>query len=250
MASIEKKPLPDATGRRPPAGRTGPHVLRRSWARCTARTSWPALERAPWPGPSAATARCSSLLADPFRGRKPNGSYSNHERRLLREHLPRLPGVARRRDVHGPGQDRSARSRPHFRAAAYNDLTCAFWSVPPQREPAAGDRAPGRRRSWWSARPATRPRRTHGRRPSPSSSSRASSSPARARGTRATSPASACDKAVDAYLLDAHGPEGRADLQDRLTATAAARGAGAPGGPAPGRRRSAGTRSRRRRSRR
>ena len=24
---------------------------------------------------------------------------------------------------------------PHFRAAAYNDLPCAFWSVPPERTP-------------------------------------------------------------------------------------------------------------------
>ena len=28
------------------------------------------------------------------------------------------------------------KSAPHFRAAAFNDLPCAFWSVAPQRKPA------------------------------------------------------------------------------------------------------------------
>ena len=76
------------------------------------------------------------LIADPYRGRKPNGSYSNHAGRL---HRP-TPASISRRPPTSPTYTGWAKaleaSAPHFAGLiAYNDLACAFWPVPPERTP-------------------------------------------------------------------------------------------------------------------
>jgi pimeloyl-ACP methyl ester carboxylesterase len=84
------------------------------------------------------------LLADPFRGRKANGSYSNQLDAYTAINCLDYPA---RTD---PGQytelaTRLADAAPHFAGlVSYNDLACAYWPTPPTRTagPVSADGAP------------------------------------------------------------------------------------------------------------
>ena len=183
MASIDRKPIPALRLRDPRL--VGPGL---AWSAVLAalysKESWPTLAAA-LAQAKAGDGSLMLLISDPFRGRKPNGSYSNMQDAYTANTCLDYPaptdvamytGWARRLD----------KTAPHFaQLVAYNDLICAFW--PCRRR---GRRMPSmrraRRRSSSSARPATRRRPTTGPRRWPTSSTRASWSPARARATPAT----------------------------------------------------------------
>ena len=115
--------------------------------------------------------------------------------------------------LHGMGEGLGP-SRPTSPSmVAYNDLSCAYWAVQADRT-AAGFWRPARRRSSWSARPATRPRRTPGPWRSPRSSIWAVLITRKGEGHSGYEIELLCvQRAVDAYLLDLTGAEGRADLR-------------------------------------
>lgn len=132
MASIERKPLRIRryAGRR----RVGPGLaFSATLASMYRRDAWPvlgkALDRA-----QRGDGRSLVALADPFRGRKPDGGYSNQTDAYFANtcldfpvaDLPTYQSLA----------TRLRKDAPHFRAAAYNDLPCLYWPVPPQRTPA------------------------------------------------------------------------------------------------------------------
>jgi pimeloyl-ACP methyl ester carboxylesterase len=134
MASIDKKSLPTprvADRRRVGPGLAFSAVLGSMYN----QASWPALEA----GLELAKRGDGSLLillADPFRGRKPNGTYSNQSDAYYSNtclDFPVSTNVATFKKL----ADTFRKVAPRFRAAAYNDLPCAFWSVAPQRVPAA-----------------------------------------------------------------------------------------------------------------
>ena len=75
------------------------------------------------------------LLADPFRGRKPNGTYSNQSDAYFSNTCLDFP-VSTDIATYTKLSDTFRKVAPRFRAAAFNDLPCAFWSVPAQRTPA------------------------------------------------------------------------------------------------------------------
>ena len=98
--------------------------------------------KASWPGLEAGLALAKRgdgsiliLLADPFRGRKPNGTYSNQSDAYFANTCLDFP-VSTDIATYKKLADTFRKVAPRFRAAAYNDLTCAFWSVPSQRTPA------------------------------------------------------------------------------------------------------------------
>ncbi len=133
MASIEKKTLP--TPRVADRRRVGPYLTFYAvLGSLYSKESWPGLEAA------LAMAKRGDgslliLLADPFRGRKPNGTYSNMGDAYFANTCLDFP-VSRDVATYTKMADSFRKVAPHFRAAAFNDLTCAFWSIPPQREPA------------------------------------------------------------------------------------------------------------------
>ena len=75
------------------------------------------------------------LLADPFRGRKPNGTYSNQSDAYFANTCLDFP-VSTDVAAYKKLSDTFRKVAPRFRAAAYNALPCAFWSVPAKRTPA------------------------------------------------------------------------------------------------------------------
>lgn len=134
MASIEAKSLParsDRDGRR-----VGPSVA--SYAVLAAlydSESWPTLATSL----ELAKQGDGSLLlqiADPYQGRKANGSYSNlHDAYTANICLD----FAAPKDVatYTDWAKRLEKAAPHFAGLiAYNDLACAFWPVPAERTPA------------------------------------------------------------------------------------------------------------------
>jgi pimeloyl-ACP methyl ester carboxylesterase len=134
MASIDAKSLP-AT-RLKTSRRIGPSIA--SYAVLAAlydRESWPFLAA------SLELARHGDgslmlLIADPYRGRKPNGSYSNLQDAYTAN---TCLDFAAPKDVAGFTAWAAAlkKSAPHFAGLfAYNDLPCAFWPVPAERTPA------------------------------------------------------------------------------------------------------------------
>ena len=133
MASIEKKTLPTprvADRRRVGPGLAFAAVLGSMYN----KASWPALEA----GLALAKRGDGSLLillADPFRGRKPNGTYSNQSDAYFSNTCLDFP-VSTDVATYTKLADTFRKIAPRFRAAAYNDLPCAFWSVPPERTPA------------------------------------------------------------------------------------------------------------------
>jgi hypothetical protein len=75
------------------------------------------------------------LLADPYRGRQPDGSYSNQQDAYTANTCLDYPAPT---DVatYGAWARHQTASAPHFAAlTAYNDLACAFWPVAAQRTP-------------------------------------------------------------------------------------------------------------------
>ena len=133
MASIEAKPLParlDRDGRQ-----VGPFVA--SFAVLAALYDWKT-----WPDLASSLELAKSgdgslllQIADPYQGRKPNGSYSNqHDAYTANVCLD----FAAPTDVatYTDWAKRLATSAPHFAGLiAYNDLACSFWPVPAQRVP-------------------------------------------------------------------------------------------------------------------
>ena len=111
------------------------------------------------------------LLSDPFRGRKPNGSYSNQSDAYFSNTCLDFPVSTDVADYKALAAT-FRKVAPHFRAAAYNDLPCAFWSVPAERTPApaSGRRRPADRRGRVDRRPGDA--LSSGRGTSPRSSSR------------------------------------------------------------------------------
>ena len=75
------------------------------------------------------------LLADPFRGRKPNGTYSNQSDAYFSNTCLDFP-VSTDVSTYTKLAATFRKVAPRFQAAAYNDLPCAFWSIPAQRTPA------------------------------------------------------------------------------------------------------------------
>ena len=76
-------------------------------------------------------------ISDPFRGRKPNGSYSNMQDAYVGNTCLDYPAPADV-DVYTGWATRLTEAAPHFaQFVAYNDLVCAFWSVPAQGMPRA-----------------------------------------------------------------------------------------------------------------
>ena len=133
MASIDKKslPTPQVYDRR----RVGPGLAFAAvLGSMYNQASWPALEA----GLALAKKGDGSLLillADPFRGRKPNGTYSNQSDAYYSNTCLDFP-VSTDITTYTKLADTFRKVAPRFRAAAYNDLPCAFWSVAPQRTPA------------------------------------------------------------------------------------------------------------------
>jgi pimeloyl-ACP methyl ester carboxylesterase len=135
MASIESEPLPATLLRDP---RTiGPGI---AWysvlGALYADESWPTLAA------SLALAKRGDgslmlAIADPYRGRKPNGSYSNLQDAYTANICLDYPAPTEV-TVYSAWAKRLASSAPHFaQLTAFNDLACAFWPVPAQRTPKA-----------------------------------------------------------------------------------------------------------------
>jgi pimeloyl-ACP methyl ester carboxylesterase len=135
MASIDAKPLHAIAlhSRR----LIGPGI---AWASVLAalysRDSWPTLAAS-----LALAARGDGSLmlaiADPYRGRKPNGSYSNMQDAYTANTCLdfKAPKDVK---VYTTWAKQLQATAPHFaQMIAYNDLPCAFWPVPPERTPKA-----------------------------------------------------------------------------------------------------------------
>jgi len=76
-------------------------------------------------------------ISDPFRGRKPNGSYSNEQDAYTANICLDYPAPS---DVatYTDWARQLTSAAPHFaQMIAYNDLICAFWAVPAQGRPHA-----------------------------------------------------------------------------------------------------------------
>lgn len=75
------------------------------------------------------------LLADPFRGRKPNGSYSNQVDAYAAFNCLDYPARTNPEEFTELAT-RLAATAPHFAGlVSYNDLACAYWPTPPTRTP-------------------------------------------------------------------------------------------------------------------
>lgn len=135
MASIERKPIPALRLRDPRP--VGPGL---AWhavlGALYSESSWPTLATA------LAQAKDGDgslmlLISDPFRGRKPNGSYSNMQDAYTANTCLDYPAPTDVK-VFTRWARQLANAAPHFaQFVAYNDLTCAFWSVPAQGTPRA-----------------------------------------------------------------------------------------------------------------
>jgi pimeloyl-ACP methyl ester carboxylesterase len=133
MAKIDKKSLP--TPRVYDRRRVGPGLAFSAvLGSMYNKASWPALEA----GLALAKQGDGSiliLLADPFRGRKSNGTYSNQSDAYFANTCLDFP-VSTDVSTYKKLADTFRKVAPRFRAAAYNDLPCAFWPVPSERTPA------------------------------------------------------------------------------------------------------------------
>ncbi len=76
------------------------------------------------------------LISDPFRGRRKDGSYSNMVDAYEAITCLDFPASTKIADYDALAA-RLSRTAPHFGPlTAYNDLACAFWAVPAERDPA------------------------------------------------------------------------------------------------------------------
>jgi hypothetical protein len=135
MASIDKDPIPALQLRDPRL--VGPGL---AWyavlGALYSESYWPVLATAL----SLAKDGDGSLMlviSDPFRGRKPNGSYSNLQDAYTANTCLDFPAPTDVKVYTAWAKEFKA-AAPHFaQMIAYNDLTCAFWSVPAQGTPRA-----------------------------------------------------------------------------------------------------------------
>jgi len=135
MASIDKNPIPALRLSDPRM--VGPGL---AWSAVLgglySKSYWPILATAL----SQAKDGDGSLMlaiSDPFRGRKPNGSYSNMQDAYVANICLDYPAPTDVATFTGWARQLT-RTAPHFaQMIAYNDLICAFWSVPAQGRPHA-----------------------------------------------------------------------------------------------------------------
>ena len=135
MASIDRRPLPATLAhdnRLVGPGLASASVLGALYS----KSSWPLLAA------SLALAKGGDgslmlVIADPFRGRKPNGAYSNLQDAYTANTCLDYAAPTKIATFTRWGKDLAAVA-PHFaELVAYNDLACAFWSVPAERTPQA-----------------------------------------------------------------------------------------------------------------
>ncbi|HEY6013166.1 MAG TPA: alpha/beta hydrolase, partial [Candidatus Limnocylindrales bacterium] len=134
MASIDTKPLHAVRLR--DRRLVGPGI---AWysvlAALYSKDAWPTLAA------SLALAKAGDgslmlLIADPYRGRKANGSYSNEQDAYTANICLDFPAPTDVAAYTGWAKAFDS-AAPHFAALiAYNDLSCAFWPVPAERVPA------------------------------------------------------------------------------------------------------------------
>jgi len=133
MARIDRKPLRILryAGRR----RVGPGLAFSAvLSAMYDRGNWPVLALALKMAKNG-DGRYLVAIADPFRGRKPDGAYSNQNDAYFSNtclDFPMSTDVA----TYNAMAKTFRTVAPHFWAAAYNDLPCMFWPVPPERTPA------------------------------------------------------------------------------------------------------------------
>lgn len=140
MARIDRQPLPTPRleGREPVNSTI-------AWLAVTGAL----YSQGAWPALAVALAEAQAgdgtdllLMSDPFRGRKPNGAYSNMVdayAAITCLDFPAAHDVA----AYGALADRLSAVAPRFgRLLAFNDIDCAFWPVPATRTPAPAT-APG-----------------------------------------------------------------------------------------------------------
>jgi len=133
MASIDRKPIPALRLSDPRM--VGPGL---AWSAVLgglySESYWPILATAL----AQAKAGDGSLLlaiSDPFRGRKANGSYSNMQDAYVANVCLDYPAPTDVATFTGWARQLT-KPAPHFaQMIAYNDLICAFWSVPAQGRP-------------------------------------------------------------------------------------------------------------------
>lgn len=133
MASIDAKPLHAV--RLKDRRLVGPGI---AWysvlAALYSKDAWPTLAA------SLALAKAGDgslmlLIADPYRGRKPNGSYSNEQDAYTANTCLDFPAPTDVATYTGWAKAFDS-TAPHFAAmVAYNDLSCAFWPVRAERTP-------------------------------------------------------------------------------------------------------------------
>jgi pimeloyl-ACP methyl ester carboxylesterase len=133
MARLDQHPIPTLKlANREPTGPT------EAWQAVIqalySRASWPLLAEA-----LAEAARGDGslllLMGDPYRGRQPDGSYSNQQDAYYAITCLDWP-APRDLSAYADLADRLTRVAPRFgRSLAYNDIDCAFWPVPPERQP-------------------------------------------------------------------------------------------------------------------
>jgi pimeloyl-ACP methyl ester carboxylesterase len=133
MASIDRDPIPALRLR--DSRLVGPGL---AWSAVLAgmysKEYWPLLATAL----ALAKAGDGSILlalSDPFRGRKPNGAYSNMQDAYVANTCLDYPAPTDVATYTHWAEDLEAKA-PHFaQMVAYNDLICAFWPVPAQGQP-------------------------------------------------------------------------------------------------------------------
>ena len=140
MASIDAKPLPAILLHDPRS--IGPGI---AWysvlAALYSKDSWPTLAT------SLELARHGDgslmlAIADPYRGRKPNGSYSNEQDAYTANTCLDFQAPTDVTEFSSWAKQLEA-TAPHWaKMIAYNDLSCAFWPVKAERTPEAAS-APG-----------------------------------------------------------------------------------------------------------
>lgn len=133
MASIEAKPLHAVQigDRR----LVGPGI---AWSAVLAalysKSGWPILATT-LAQAKAGDGSLMLLIADPYRGRNPNGSYSNEQDAYTANTCLDFPAPT---DVatYSSWAKQFQATAPHFAdLVAYNDLACAYWPVPAERTP-------------------------------------------------------------------------------------------------------------------
>ena len=140
MAAIDAEPVPVLHGR--DRRKVGPSLAHSAvLAALYSQQGWSALEA----GLALAKAGDGTILlqmSDPFRGRKPNGTYSNMFDAYTANICLDYP-VPASVDGFTAIAESLVEDVPHFaQFVGYNDLACAFWPVPAVRTPTEV-RAPG-----------------------------------------------------------------------------------------------------------